>query len=431
MIEKILDSAKRKVDSAEVFYTETEENEITFEAGKLKNADRKNVSGWALRVIHEGHVGFSSTTDPDRIEDMIENARASARFGKEAGFEFPAAAEIPEVKVFDPAVETYSPGDAVEEGKRAIDVLRETCPKGLTDLSISASVDTVRIANTTGLDISYRSTDFSHYIITNIIEGDSILWIWDGGHYGNLTLKTDEYIKKIAYLVAKAETKAPSTSGVMPVIFTAKQMPNIFKAVELGINGMSMVKGDSPLIGREGEPVLGSITLTDDPFIPGAPGSRPFDDEGVPSRRNILFEDGVFQSFLFDLDTAADAGRSTTSSAARGMLSSPGIETSNIVMSTGESSLEEMITGINNGIIVYDVIGGGQSNLLAGDFAVNIMLGFLISNGEIAGKLVDTMVSGNVYDAFGAVSAVSSKATQAGALFVPDVMFSELSVSGK
>ncbi len=431
MIEKILESAKRKVDSAEVFYTETEENEITFEAGKLKNADRKSISGWALRVIYEGRVGFSSTTDPDRIEDMIENARASARFGKEAAFEFPPAKEIPEVKVFDTAVETYSPGDAVEEGKRAIDVLCETCPKGLTDLSISTSVDTVRIANTTGLDISYRSTGFTHYIISNIIEGDSILWIWDGGHYGNLTVKTEEYVKKIAELALKAETKAPSTSGVMPVIFTAEQMPNILQAVELGINGMSMVKGDSPLIGREGEPVLGSITLTDDPFIPGAPGSRPFDDEGVPSRRNVLFEDGVFQSFLFDLNTAADAGRSTTSSADRRMLSSPVIETSNIVMSTGESSLEEMITGINRGVIVYDVIGGGQSNLLAGDFAVNIMLGFLIRNGEIAGRLVDTMVSGNVYDSFGAVSAMSSKTTQAGALFVPDVMFSELSVSGK
>ena len=88
-----------------------------------------------------------------------------------------------------------------------------------------------------------------------------------------------------------------------------------------------------------------------------------------------------------------------------------------------------MISGMDEGVIVYGVLGGGQSNLLAGDFALNIMLGFLVRNGEIAGRLIDTMVSGNVYSAFNSIDRMSSEVTQTGALFVPDIMFSELSLS--
>ena len=431
MIEKILDSAKRNGDSAEVFYVETESNKISFESGILKNIDKKNLCGISLRVIHEGRLGFSSTTDPERTNEIIGKARASSLFGKEARFEFPPMTEIPSVNTLDPTVEEYSPVEASQEGKRAVNALRETCPKGLTDVTLETSVTTVRIANTSGFDMSYRSTCFSHYVITKIIEGDSIIWIGDGGHYSTLTIKTEEYVKKIADLARKAETKAPGVSGNIPVIFTAQEIPSLIQSIELGINGRRLVKGDSPLVGREGQSVLGKLTLTDDPFITGAPGSRPFDDEGVPSQRTVLFKDGIFQSFLFDLDTAGDAGSSTTSNADRGMLSSPKIGTSNLVMSAGDSNLNEMILSIDEGVIIYGVLGGGQSNLITGDFALNIMLGFLIRNGEIAGRLVDTMVSGNVYNAFGAVSALGRDVLQVGTLFVPDIMFSELSITGK
>ncbi|MBA7575862.1 Metalloprotease PmbA [subsurface metagenome] len=287
------------------------------------------------------------------------------------------------------------------------------------------------IANTSGLDLSYRSTDFIQSVVLTIIDGDSILWIGDGGHYGTLDIRTQDYISKIADLAGKAETNAPKVSGKMPVIFTAQELPNLINAIELGINGMRLVKGDSPLIGREGEKALGDITLIEDPFIPGAPGSRPFDDEGVPSRRNVIFDNGEFGSFLFDSDTAGDAGRISTSNANRGMLSVPEIGLSNLVVSSGVSTLGEMTAGMKEGIIVHGVLGGGQSNLLAGDFSLNVMLGFLIRDGEYAGRITDTMVSGNVYEAFNAVSALNSRTTQVGSLFVPDVMFSALDVSGK
>jgi len=428
MIEKILDTAKSRVDAAEVFFKETSVIDVSFKAGNLKNAERKSTYGIGLRIIHEGRVGFSSSSDPDCIDEMVEKARESSRFGKEAQFEFPGSFKINEVNTFDPAIETFSPDDAVKEGNRTVNMLKESYPKGLTYIDFSSSLSTVRILNTSGLDISYRNSDFSQYVISVIVDGDSILMISDGGQYGTLDIRTDDYIKKISDLAIKAETKAPKTSGNIPVIFTAREMPALLKSIELGVNGRRLLKGDSPLIGREEQSVLGNVTLTDDPCINNAPGSRPFDDEGVPSKTTILFQEGVFHNFLFDLDTAAKTEHSSTASASRGMLSIPTIGTSNMVLSPGISNLDEMISDIDEGVIIYGVLGSGQSNLLAGDFALNIMLGFLIRNGEITGRLIDTMVSGNIYSAFENISAMGSEVKPVGSLFAPDVLFSELPV---
>jgi PmbA protein len=113
------------------------------------------------------------------------------------------------------------------------------------------------------------------------------------------------------------------------------------------------------------------------------------------------------------------------------MLTQPQIGTSNLVLSGGTSDLGTMIKDINEGVIVYDVLGGGQSNLIAGDFAFNVMLGFLIRNGEIIGRLPDTMLSGNIYDAFGNIASMGSEVKPVGSVFTPDLMFAELSISGR
>lgn len=431
MIEKVLDIVSRRGASAEAFLTERSTVEVTFEAGKLKTAERKSLMGIGLRVIREGRLGFAAASDATRLEDLAENALEAARYGKEAGYAFPGPSESGAKASFDPGVEAYGPADAIAEGKCAVEALRGCCPGALTDVSLSASVTSVRLANTAGMDSRYRATDFRHSITSVIVEGDSILWIAEGGEYGTLDIRTGEYVEKIAERTRHAGRTAPKVSGKLPVIFTAQEMPNLLQSVELGVNGRRMVKGDSPLIGREGERVLGGVTITDDPFRPGAPGSRPFDDEGVASQRTVLFEDGVFRSFLFDLDTAAQAGRASTGSAGRGMLSAPTVAASNLVMRPGEADPAEMVRSLREGIIVYGVLGGGQSNLLAGDFALNVMLGFLVRDGEIVGRLVDTMLSGNVYQAFGSIAAMGREVRPVGTHFVPDVLFSELSISSR
>ena len=430
MVERILETAAGRADAAEVFHLDTVSRDVLFEAGMLKSCERKTKTGAALRIIVDGRMGFAASSDPGRAEEMVDRAVESAHLGKKIRFTFPGSADVPRLNTFDAAVESFETTAAVEEGRRTVELLRERCPEVLTYTHLSTSVTEARIVNTAGLDCSYRYTGFHQGVTATLVKGDSILWVSDGGDYGALTLKTDRYVEHVSDLVRKAGVTAPKIRGKLPVIFTAREIPTLLASLEMGVDGLRMLKGDSPLIGREGERVLGNVTITDDPLLPDAPGSRPFDDEGVPSRRTALFRDGVFESFLFDLDTAADAGRESTASASRSLMSVPGIDTSNLVMGNGDSSLAEMIAGLDEGIIVYDILGGGQSNLLAGDFAVNVMLGFMVKDGEIAGRLTDTMLSGNVYEAFGGIDAIGSEILTVGSCFVPDVRFSALSVTG-
>ncbi len=431
MLERILDQAKRRGASAELFITERFESEVFIEAGNLKNAERKRRIGIGLRVIDNGRIGFAASSDESRGDELLNRAISSARFGKEAKFSFPGNTAGTNVNTFDPAIESFDPDAAAKEGMRAVDAIRVECPEGLTDVSLSSTSATFRLLNTEGLDICWKGTEFSHWVTTVIVEGDSILWVTDGGSYGILDIRTDEYVRSIADLVRKSRVKAPRVSGEMPVFFAAREMPNLLQAIEMGVNGRRLVKGDSPLAGREGEKILGHVTLVDDPLIAGAPGSRPCDHEGTPSKRNPLFENGVFRSFLFDLDTASKSGHKPTGNAIReGLFAPPSSGITNLVMSPGTMDADDCIAGMREGVAVYGVLGGGQSNLLAGDFALNVMLGFYIRDGEFCGRVTDTMVSGNIYQEF-SNCAPCSVVKPSGAVFAPDVLFDRLSVSGR
>lgn len=430
MIEYILEKAKKITDSAEIFSLETEITEVSFESGKLKNAEIKNISGFALRIIKNGRLGFSSTTNSEKISDMLERAIESSRYGKKVSFTFPEPVfNTPDVKVYDPNIESFSIEDAINEGYSGVGKIQEKSENAKTDLTITKALNQFRILNSSGLDISWNSSLFSHYININIIENDNITWISDGGIYGNLTLKTDQYINNISNLAKLSKNKAQIKSGTFPVIITAQEMPNLVESIEMGISGKRFEKGDSPLIGKIGEKVLGNITIKDNSLLDYAPGSRPFDDEGTASKETILFENGVFKNFIFDAETASRMGYKSTGNAQRKMLSTPFVGITNMIFPAGNSNLPDMISGIKQGIIVYGALGGGQSNLIAGDFALNLMLAFLIENGEIKGKLNNTMMSGNVYSAFNCIGAMGNELKQSGSLYIPDILFDNVTIS--
>ena len=172
-----------------------------------------------------------------------------------------------------------------------------------------------------------------------------------------------------------------------------------------------MVTGSSPIIGREGERALDSrITIFDNPLLEGASGSRPFDDEGVPARKVGLIENGVIGEPVFDLQTAGQANRTSTGSAQRGLASTPNPGISVIDISPGDTSYAEILSNMKDGLIVEGLLGAGQGNELGGDFRANVALGYRVENGEIVGRVKDTMISGNAYAVLDQVEAISDTA---------------------
>jgi PmbA protein len=168
----------------------------------------------------------------------------------------------------------------------------------------------------------------------------------------------------------------------------------------------------------------------DDPLQDLQPSARRFDDEGVPARRVPLVERGVVREFLYDLQTAGLAGRQTTASAHRSLTSQPQIFPTALMVEPGTASFEELLHGIDEGIVVEQMIGAGQGNALGGDFSGNVVLGYKVERGQITGRVKNTMVAGNVHQLLKEITAIGGDARWVGAaLHTGSLLFPRIAVS--
>lgn len=429
--EKILELALKVAEAAEVIYEEGEFTSASFEHNKLKYIHNKSIRGVGLRVIKGGRIGFSSTTDLRKPEKLVEKAIHSAQFGQEAKFEFPCPNKFSEVKIFDKEVVDFPIEKAISLGKEAIDKALGVRPDYQCNAEIGKSVGMRRLLNSRGLDVSRNSTFHSMGIDVVLVRDKGLVWVGEGESSRKTVDSLMRSTEKILEKLRLAEREVKINPGLLPVIFTPKAVGLLLAPLEMGCNGKLVQKGASPLIGRLGEKIADErLTIYDDPTIDFAPGSYPLDGEGIQSQRTPLLEKGVLKNYLFDLQTAGIMSTRSTGNGIRGFASQPAPACTNIIIEPGDMSLEGMIKDIQYGILVDQVLGGGQSNTLAGEFSVNIDLGFLIEKGELVGRVKDCMIAGNVFEAFNKLVSIGSQPEWYGDNYVPALYFSGLSVVG-
>ena len=412
MTDTILKEATKSYGQAEVYRLETESRPVSFESNKLKEIASTQQSGVALRVINGGRIGFTSTTNPELESELVDRAGALAEFGSEAFFEFPAPSAYPEVPIVDERIEDVTIEQMVATGEELIERLRDTWPDLLCDASVGTAAGRMWLSNSNGVEHSYRQTSYYVYLGGQLIRGTDILNIW-AGHNSSRLFGEDEIDRIISGLLRQLDYSkelAPAPSGDVPVVFTSRGVAAALLGPLLsGFNGKNIATGSSPLVGRVGEKVFDeAITVYDDPTIPFASGSRPCDDEGLPSKRLTLIENGVIGGGIFDLQTAGKTGEKSTASAHRGLASTPSPRWSVIDLPGGGTPRDDLFDGIEEGLVVEQLLGAGQGNELGGDFKANVALGYRIEKGEIVGRVKDTMIAGNVYDALNSVEAVSA-----------------------
>jgi PmbA protein len=431
-LEKILETVLKRVDEAEVYQVEGEQTPVLFKSDALHSIDTKHTRGLGLRVVREGKIGFSSTSDMSRVDEMIEAAVESSRFGQEAKFEFPRKAEFPEVHVYDEGVAGFSAEAAAKEGDTLIAGIKEKEPDLKVDAHIEKAVSKVRIANSRGLDFSFDKTHFTYYVEGFLLTGGSFVWISEGKSKCSLCLETERFVNEILWKTSLAKKPVEAPDKALPVLFMPDALLSLLGAFALGVNGKQVQKGSSPLLGRIGEKIVSEkVSICDDGLLECGMRSSPVDGEGVPSTKLALIEEGVLKGYVFDLQTAGLMGVSTTGNAARSYSSMPMPRVSNFCVAPGTSPVGEMVKGMKEGIVIYDVLGGGQSNLLAGDFSVNISLGFKVENGEMVGRIKDSMIAGNVYDVFSRVRDVGKEVEEVWGYCSPAFCFDDVRVASK
>ncbi len=220
----------------------------------------------------------------------------------------------------------------------------------------------------------------------------------------------------------------------MPVIFTPDGIVSAFiPALMAAFNGKIVLEGASPIGKRRNETVFDTrLSISDNPVLEYAPHSRPCDDEGSVSRVTPLIENGKVRNFLYDLQTAGQAGAESTGNGARGRGGLITPAPSAFIINTGEATFEEMIRDIEEGLVIEQLMGAEQGNVLGGDFSGNVLLGYKIENGEITGRVKNTMVSGNIYQALKQIAALGKEAKWVGgSVRTPHIYCASLAVASK
>lgn len=431
-MEKILNEALSKgAKGAEVYRERSETTTVNFQSNRLKSIDTSFQDGTGLRIIKDGKIGFSSTTNLNDFTSLIKSAFTSAQFGQKALLQFPSSNKINPVDCFDSQILSLKTEDMIEEGEKSIELILKQAPYFECEVEVEKTVSEVAILNSQGLKYSYRKSFYAFSIHAFLAKEKNFLEIEEEETNSQYHPYSSSLAEKIIQQAELAKRSAKIFPGSYPVIFTPKAMPIIFQALKRGINGKMVQKKVSPLLSKLEKPIVSSsINITDDATFPYGISSSPIDGEGMPSHPTPIIREGVLKNFIYDLQTAAILKTKSTANGVRGYDSLPSPSTTNFLVDEGEMSLEEMIEDIKEGIIVDQTIGSGQGNVLMGEFSVNLDLGYKIENGKIVGRVKDIMVSGNSYDLLNRIVGIGKTSRFVGSTKTPPFYFSKISVSG-
>ena len=395
------------VDVAEAKASAGWELTVKVRLGEPELVQEAGTKGVALRVMKGGRVAVTGTSDLTErgIARVVSDAIELVELSEVDPFAGPAPAELlsspphPDLDLYDPSVAGVDADKALEIARNAERAAlgfdkRITLSEGGTFSRVTASSALVLSSGFVGKSRgSYASLVVSPVVVD---EGDKRR----RGHYWTARrhfadLEDTIYVGEEAArrtLRQLGPRKVPTTEA--PVVFQADAARSILGTFGGCILGGSVWRKSTYLLDREGTQVASDlVTITDDPFILRGPGSRPFDGEGLRSRKNLVVEGGVLKTFLLDSYSGRKLSRESTASASRGG-GSVGASTSNFILSAGTLSHDDIVKNTPRGLYVTDMMGFGF-NGVTGDFSRGAS-GYWIENGELAFPVSEVTISGNL-----------------------------------
>jgi PmbA protein len=432
-MEEILSQARKIAEQAEVFQVSSRITPVNFEANRLKEIQAKESTINALRIIKGGKVGFAQANGFIDPKKLVEMAEETCQFGTASKFSFPGKMVYPGIDVFDSQVDKANIESMVQLGEQLIAVVTTHTPSIVCEATVTKGIITVTIINSEGGNASYSKSFFSVSLEGVLIINEDMLFVGDSLSSCHSIVDFKPIAEEVIMQLDLAERNASLPTKLMPVIFTPRGVASaLVSPLISAFNGKIVFDGASPLKDKLGIQIFNKhFSLWDDATLPYQVASYPCDDEGVPGQRTSLIDKGVVSHFIYDLHTAALANTQSTGNGGRhGGVPAP--SPSSIIIDKGDTSFNDMIKDVKEGLIVDTLMGAEQGNILNGDFSGNVLLGYKIENGEITGRVKDTMVAGNVYQLLKQVEAIGKDARWVeGFLLTPCLYCSGLSVASK
>jgi len=425
-IEELIREGEKSVDEIEVYYVEGTSVSAELKQKNVNLATSSRDCGLAIRTIHKGRIGSSSTNDPATWRACLKAAVDSGNLATPQAWNgLPEPVSFPSSFLsFDPSLEC--------DPDLARDLLRQMLegaaehPAAITSGSVSLSVSTVTLANSHG--IRYEDYHSGVSLSLEAIDRQSTGYEFDFRPYLS-DIDPRHVGERASFLACTSAGGKNIPTGDYPVVLSPLAYAELLGTVFIpALNGRNVHSGRSRLAVRLGSEVADSrISMYDDPLLPRASGSVRWDAEGTPARRIDFVRDGVLLAFAYDLKTAYRYEKTSTASAVRGGFGGlPAIGHHNfIVDGKREQILDE------RAVYVHNVVGAHTANPMSGDYSVELSNAFWMEDGEFDKPVRSAMMSGNVFDLHRDIAGLSRESRAVGSLIVPSIRINKLRIIGK
>ena len=414
---------KSGAEAAEVYRSQSFSRPVFFEANRLKQLESLASQGVALRVWKNNRPGLAVAYGDGAAEELVQKALAISQLNEPEAINLTPSNNFP----YPNLGEVVAVEKLLEMAREAIALVREVYPEVLCTAQWECEEETTHLSNSAGLDLSYTDTTLGCFMAAEWIRGDDFLSVADGQTQRH-SLNPRKLAQQILQRLDWANLNVPPLVGKVPVLITNKAADLLWDTVQVALSGKQVVQKSSPWSDLLGQQVTTHrLTISQQPNV--GPYSCPFDDEGIPTQMLFLINSGKLEEFYTDKKTAQDLGKTTTGNGFRPDLSSyptPGLV--NLLIDQGNATLPALIKDLDDGIIIDQVLGGAGN--ISGDFSVNIDLGYRVRRGEVIGRVKDTMVAGNVYQALQRIITLGGDAEWNGAVYSPSLIIDNLSITG-
>jgi PmbA protein len=265
--------------------------------------------------------------------------------------------------------------------------------------SAGYGAQTVHLAGTNGFSGGYRRSSRSRSCVAITGEGLGMERDYDGdSRIFQSDLRSPEEIGATAAerALARVNPRRPKT-GAYPVLYDERVSSSLIGHLVAAINGAAIARGASWLRDAMGQPVLpDALSLIEDPHRPRVMASRPFDAEGLATRRRAVIDKGELTGWTLDLANARKLGMDSTANAARSVSGGVSPSNWNLELTQGDASREDLIAEMGTGLIVTSMIGS-TINPNTGDYSRGAA-GLWVENGRIAYPVSGVTIAGNLRD---------------------------------
>lgn len=399
--------------------------------------------GLGVRVLRDGQMGYAYTSDfsDDSVRATVAAAQALTEAADADTFRtLPEPEPLPdeELAIYDPTIAATHIDDKVQF---ALAVERATLDYDARVVMTNRctyfdETGTVYLANSRGFAGSYARSFVGSYVIAIGRDGAEQTQAFGLKGATSLAELDAEVIGRMAGRRAVSLLGGrPVPSQNVTVVFDPIVTAQLLGALSQALNAQAMQRGRSFLADKMGSDVANErVSILDNGRLPGGLGTRPFDDEGVPTRATRLIDEGVLRALIYDTYAANKAGTRSTGNATRGShRTPPGVGPANFYLQPGTQSPEEIIAGVETGLYVMNAMNTGGINPVAGHYS-SAASGLWIENGRLTHAVNEVTIAASLPDILYGITAIGNDLTFVpffGAIGAPTIRIDTMTVGGR